>query len=80
MDQLARRHLENRLRDARKSHAAEVAELRRHLRHLDDAEYSSAAWRNIATTAAQGSFYAGQVDALTVALAADDASNANPKE
>ena len=72
MDAVNRMLLERRLTEARKAHDAEVAELRRHLRQLEEAEYSSSGWRNVAATAAAGSFYAGRVDALTTALLMDN--------
>jgi len=77
MDVHTRRTVENHLAMARKAHAAEAAEMKRHLHHLDDAEYSSAAWRNLAITAAAGSFYAGRVDALKMVLDLDDAEKAS---
>jgi hypothetical protein len=72
MDALSRRHVEARLTTALRQHADAVAEVRRHLRQLEDAEYSSAAWRNLAATATEGSLAVGRVDAYLAALAADD--------
>jgi len=77
VDSTTRRRVEYQLARARKNHAAEVDEIKRHLRHLDDAEYSSAAWRNLAATAAAGAFSAGRVDALKMVLDLDDAEKAS---
>lgn len=75
MDQLARRHLENRLAAARRRHERAVEDVAQFARNV---QYGTESWHNLATAVALGAHAAGEIEAYATALAADDASNADP--
>lgn len=76
MDQLARRHLVNRLAAAQRRHDRAVDDLAQFARNV---QYGTESWHNLATVVGLGAHAAGEIEAYTAALAADDASNADPK-
>jgi hypothetical protein len=78
MDQLARQHVERRLKAAQRRHARAVEDLAQFVQAAQQG-YMSTGWHNLATTVALGAYAAGEVDAYTTALATADAEAADPK-